>query len=540
MESTGTGLNSFTSRVRSAVTAAFGIATLCMLPVLGKIVSPAHITLYHLCGPVSALLVPILFNLLLLTALLTVLLCAFPSGSQMERVMWSFLLGFMPWVLLRSVSTLYNLYLPHPVSLSVFGLCFITALIASIPASQSLFVGLFKIGRGTLTAAAIFGMIMVGQTLWLGWKARHLNDVSTVTPSPTLASAPHKPRVIWIVFDEMSYEQVFVSRYPGIRLPNLDQFAQQAAIFSHVIPAGKYTDVILPSLISGIPDDSIRASSDGQHVYLRQSVGTAGDQLHWIELVPSKTVFAQAKSLGYRPAIVGWYNPYCRLLAEETASCFWTGQTELTAMFPAHNIRDNLFHPAVRLLSEIPEFLFAHHVRSIDQITEAQLHINDYTTIYMAADKVLANPGLDFVLLHLPIPHPNGIYDRYTGSLTTGRSTYLDNLVLADNYLGHVHEMLQRQGEWDEDTILITGDHSWRTKLLWNNDPRWSPEEQKASHNGQFDDRPLYAIKLPHQQKGITVATPFQALKTRSLLDSLLKQSLHTQDQLGLWVQSAN
>ncbi len=521
-------------RLLPALTAAFGIATICMLPVLGDIVSPVHITMYHLAGPPSALLLPVLFNLFLLTGILTFLLCASSAGSHAEAAIWCLLLGLIPWILLRSLSTLYNFDLPHRVSLSVFALCVLIAVMAwarSSRAKQAPLSRIIRIGSQVLAIAAILGTIMVVQLLWIAWRTRHLNDVSAMTPSAAVALTPHKPRIFWIVFDEMSYDQIFGSRYPGIDLPNLDQFAQQATVFTHAIPAGKFTDVILPSLISGVADEDIRASSDGQHLYLRQPSATP----RWTEFQGNNTVFADARSLDYHPAIVGWYNPYCRLLAPETSSCFWTGQTELTPLFPAQNIRDNLFHPAVRLLREIPGFLFAHHVQPLNQITEAQLHIADYTAIYQAADKVLTAPGLDFVLLHLPIPHPNGIYDRFTGSLTTGRSTYLDNLVLADKYLGHVRDVLQRQGEWDDATILIMGDHSWRTRLIWDTDPRWSAEEQRASHGGQFDDRPFYALKLPHQEKGTRIDSPFHALQTRPLLDALLHQDILTPVQLSAW-----
>jgi hypothetical protein len=178
-------------------------------------------------------------------------------------------------------------------------------------------------------------------------------------------------------------------------------------------------------------------------------------------------------------------------------------------------------------------------VRSADQVLNAQLHIDDYKKIYAAGDTALTNPSLDFVLLHLPIPHPNGIYDRHRGVLTTGHSTYLDNLALVDKYLAHVREILIQQHRWDSATILIMGDHSWRTRLLWVTDPRWSPEEQGASHGGQFDDRPFYALKLPQQTTPAKYAAPFHATNTRPLLDALLRHEISTPSQLAQWAHAA-
>ena len=56
--------------------------------------------------------------------------------------------------------------------------------------------------------------------------------------------------------------------------------------------AGDRTEAILPSLISGVPDDRIRSSSNGQHLYLHvpASPTTAS---HWQLFDPQQTVFAR-------------------------------------------------------------------------------------------------------------------------------------------------------------------------------------------------------------------------------------------------------
>ena len=510
-----------------------------MLPILGPLVSPTHITVYHLVGPVSALFVPALFNLFLLAAVLAVVLLLATPSHRLGIFIWSCFFFVMPWVLLRSLATLYSWNLPHRVSLLLFGVGLLCALGFTLlwrPALTPRYESGRRLGTNLLGLAAIFGCILTIQTCWFGWQARHLNDAPSATASNSTAPAAHS-LVLWIVFDEMSYAQAFESRAPGLALPTLDSFAAQSTTFTHTVPAGLYTDVVLPALMDGLPDDNIRASADGQSLNLHLSA-TPTSPAHWQLFNPAQTVFADAQSLGYRSAVAGWYNPYCRLLPAQLTSCFWTGQTDLTERFPARTIRANLFFPARRLLHEIPSFLFAHHVRSADQVLNAQLHINDYNDLYAAGDAALSNPSLDFVLLHLPIPHPNGIYDRHRGVLTTGNSTYLDNLALVDKYLAHVREVLIQQHRWDGATVLIMGDHSWRTRLLWTTDPRWSAEEQTASHGGQFDDRPFYALKLPNQTTPAQITQPYKATNTRSLIDALLHHEITTPQQLAQWVQA--
>ena len=44
------------------------------------------------------------------------------------------------------------------------------------------------------------------------------------------ATTPHQ-RVVWLLFDEMSYDQVFVHRFPGLELPNLDKLRGESVDF---------------------------------------------------------------------------------------------------------------------------------------------------------------------------------------------------------------------------------------------------------------------------------------------------------------------
>jgi hypothetical protein len=534
----GSGLPQRAS-VRSTFLPAFGVATLCLLPDLSAIVSATHENIYHLYGPVSALIVPALFNLFLLALLLTFCLRWARRIPRLEAIFWILLLGATPLIALRDVIVLCGFPPSHIGNLTAFAVCFVTIVVFSwrwTPARSPQYARARRIGASVLGFMAIFGLILVLQTFWIGWQARHLNDISSVTPASTQPLATHRPRVFWIVFDELSYDQVYGSRYPDLPLSTLDRFAREATVFTQVVPAGTYTQAILPALISGVPDDAIRSSADGHRLYLHVPASPAATA-HWQTFDPEQTIFAKAQSLGYHPAIVGWYNPYCRLLSRELSSCVWA--INAGNVFPGGYFLGNLFYRIACLASKIPHFFFPHRFRMYEQTVAAQLHIDDYKQLYGAADQAMADPSLDFVFLHMPIPHPWGIYDRRHGVLTTGPSTYIDNLALVDKYLAHLRLTLQQRHEWDDATILIMGDHSWRTQLLWKSAPGWTEEEQLASHGGQFDDRPFYALKLPAQHTPARITSTVHALDTRNLLDALLRHQIQTPAQLNAWAQQA-
>ena len=121
--------------------------------------------------------------------------------------------------------------------------------------------------------------------------------------------------------------------------------------------------------------------------------------------------------------------------------------------------------------------------------------------------------------------------------MASRHTSYIDNLALADIYLAHVRQLLERQHEWDSTAVVVMGDHSWRTSLIWTSSEGWTEEDEAASHHGQFDDRPGYIVKLPHQRAGARVDERFDAIRTRALFDALLQNRLRTPEELQEWVR---
>ena len=169
------------------------------------------------------------------------------------------------------------------------------------------------------------------------------------------------------------------------------------------------------------------------------------------------------------------------------------------------------------------------------------MHIDDYLDLNAATQKLLRDPSYSFVLLHLPVPHPWGIYNRHTGKFTVTGSSYIDNLALADKCLAVIRQTLEQTGQWDSSTIVVMGDHSWRTKQLWHlSKPgyAWAAEDDVASRGGQYDPRPAYLIKLPGQTTGDRIDTPYATVNTRKLFDAIMAHRINTPADLAAWVHS--
>jgi Sulfatase. len=517
---------------------AFGIATLCLLAVLGPLISPSHTVIFHTSAPAVSLFATVLFDLFALWAAVTVLLLLAERPGRRQFMIWAAILLALPLIVLKNISVLMGFMVPRWLDLSIAALA-CTAFVALSLCWKPSFVPAFaRVQRFLIVVfgfVALNGIGIVGQLLWYGWQVRALNAPQTLHQRSvgSVQNPPHA-RVIWILFDELSYQQVYGQRFPGLALPAFDALAQQATVFTHVIPAGAYTEEVVPSLLTGWPVDAIRASSNGQQLFLHDPATGK-----WRLFDQHQTIFQDALNDGYSTAVAGWYNPYCRILPQVLDRCFWT----LNLPYPGgivarQSVTRNVLSQLAHRVDSVSALLPGGHRSSSGFALETQLHVADYDDLYQAADAMLNDPGADFLFLHMPIPHPHGIYDRRRGVMTTRSSSYIDNLALADKYLAHVRALLQKRGEWDTSTIVIMGDHSWRTSFIWSKMGGWTPEDAAASHGAHFDDRPGYIVKLPHQQQGARIDTPFKAIHTRALLDQLLAGQLSTPEALDTWAKA--
>ena len=105
---------------------------------------------------------------------------------------------------------------------------------------------------------------MIPELFYLGLRAQRTDAGSPMT-HPMLASKRRVRgrggRIVWLLFDELSYNQTFDHRFPGLAMPALTNFKSQSVLFSDLKPAGYYTDRVIPSFFLGTPVDKSAAIS---------------------------------------------------------------------------------------------------------------------------------------------------------------------------------------------------------------------------------------------------------------------------------------
>lgn len=515
------------------VTEAFGLANVYLIALTGPLISTGHDLIYHLTGSASAIFVPVMIYVVVLFLLLAGLLTIAERGGRLRVVLWSAAVLVLPWVLTEAISGFMGAVVPGWAKL-LMGLTYVLG-VAAIAwgwrRALPVFEAVQPVIATILGVFALFGLLIFVQLAWFGWQARNLN------PSPLLhhtqvATAPPQSRIVWIVLDELSYQQVYEQRFPGLELPAFDQLAAQSTVFTNVVPTGMYTRHVIPSLLTGVPADGVRISGAGLLVAMHDTASG-----RWERFQQNDTVFQDAINAGYSTGVAGWYNPYCRVLPAVLDHCYWMyHEATPDNLSPEGSDATNLLAPLRAVLLAARPLLGKGTRPPSDELLDIQMHSADYRELLSAGDADLSDPSIGFLLVHMPVPHPFGFYDRKRHAFAAHHTSYIDNLALADLYLAHVRALLERKHEWDSTTVVVMGDHSWRTKQIWASTADWSAEDKAASHGGRFDDRPAYIVKMPHQQTGARIDERFGAIRTRALFDAMLQNRVRTPEELRQWV----
>ncbi len=378
----------------------------------------------------------------------------------------------------------------------------------------------------TAVSALRMGVLLVGFCmLWAlptlvaaGFVHQPRDQVEFRKPVP-VATAPHR-RIVWLLFDEMSYDQVFVHRWPGLELPNLDGLREQSVTLSEVRPDGYFTEDVIPSLLLGEPIDEVRGTWSGWMLY------RSGKQAPWQRFDGGQTLFADAERQGWTTGAMGAYNPYCRILQDQLDFC-WMDLPPL----PDHFSRDkgtleNVAAPLAANWKRVFQPGAARNAATGPSALEELGAVRE-------GDALIGDAAIDLCFVHLPLPHPPGHYNRATGRIVEGGS-YIDNLALSDRILGRMLADIAASGAAERTTVILSSDHSWRVGL-WRHSFGWTREDELASGHGHFDPRPMLMVRFPGETAPLEIGTPVPLLGTHNLIEQMLGGGIADPQQLEAW-----
>jgi len=470
---------------------AIGFAAIVLLPNYIDLTSSTGDSRMRFPTALTKIALAQLVDLAIVAMVFAALLAALRKLRTWPAIRWALVALLPPFLFVRNLNV-FPFDVPNGV---VFGVtlawfAIVAFLVARLPALAN---RLRRFGSAVLTGFVIFALVVTAQLV----RAAMWRPGPQAYASPIPAQPATKPRLIWILFDELAYKNTFESRDPSLNLPNFDRLRGESTLYTDMTPIAYRTTRAVPTFMLGRVVTDVQYTSDNR--YLVQTE----DAPHWTRFDANSSLFGLAKQAGVTTSIVGWYVAYCPIFAGVATECYWSnddaqdrGPTSLDASFA-----ENVWFP-LRILGE--QYIVPAKAWADVADWNAEGHIASVKDVSQHALAALANSQADLIYLHLPTPHPPSFWNRRTGTFATGGS-YLDSLDYSDRLLGQILDLLASQPRWQATTLLVQGDHSWRTQM-WRPVPGWSAEDERISHGGEWDPRPVLLIHTPGQQSPATVA----------------------------------
>jgi hypothetical protein len=320
---------------------------------------------------------------------------------------------------------------------------------------------------------------------------------------------PGRPRVVWIIFDELDYRLLIPDRPSTVAMPEFDRFRGQALNATDAHSPARDTSISVPSLLTG--KQFVRTKGYGPVTLYAERSGVSSME----PLDVNSTIFSDVRASGGNVAVVGWYLPYCRMFSASLSACSWYDNGNLLNITGA-GVDQNVASQA-RSLFETS--LFSPFGQSLTLKHTIRM-VQDFRRDALAA---VANPAFDLVFLHYPVPHAPHPYDRVKQTFTrsnSGFEGYSDSLALADLLLGELRSEMTRLHRWDNATILVTSDHPYR---------------ESRHLDGKSDPRVPFLLKFPGQNTPVVYTRPLQTLITRDLLNSVFRGELSSPQDAIDW-----
>jgi len=486
----------------------YGAAIIILLLPIWPLLSSRHSLMYHSFLPIQNIVWGFLIDLAVVSGLAALLFGYLQkSETGVRKGLWVLVGAELAPALATDISAVWQKNLPHLYAeLMFFGMLLAgLALLWLGPAAYHHFVR----GMQVLLLLAGCGMAwMVPELLYLALRAQpHDVRVPVLSASVVHASmAGDRKRIIWLLFDELSYNQAFDHRFPGLAMPEFDKLKSESYSFSDLQPAGYETQEVLPSFFLGYVLDDLRSDLNG-HAIIKPS-----GQKNWQPFDAHATLFSDAQRLGWTTGVVGWYNPYCRLLAGTLDYCFWrVGNGAWSGTASDQSVLKNAMAPFAEV---------ARRYRRQPGFPDQEKHASDLAAILLQAEALIRDENIRFVFIHLPVPHPPGVFDRRPPHQRVA-GTYIDNLALADRVLGELMGIINQTSLAPKTTLVVASDHSWRIPR-WRNAPQWSEEEETASQ-GRFDTRPVLMIHFPGQSDEHDITRPYDDIGLHDILEQMLQ-----------------
>jgi hypothetical protein len=388
-----------------------------------------------------------------------------------------------------------------------------------------------------ILAPLFFIFLVQGLWTYYGPASRRLGPGHAAGLLPASRSGA---RVIWIIFDELDSRLLFENRPARIHTPHFNALREHSLFADHVKSPARNTISAIPSLLLAkrIPQD------DDIDLDIRPVAVRFDGCSQFTTFRSQPNIFRRVRALGINTAVSGWYHPYCRMFRNDLSACASAVGAETSVAILQELLRDRPIYAKAAYLTnwQARQLPFNQRLHWISPMPGQaaylrQILINKLEFVLQNGERMLQDRKLQFVFLHIPSPHPPGIWNTRKDTFTTSnQANYADNLELADMILGRIRRILEETGDWDRATILVSSDHPYRPDhWLVNGEVPPSPEMIRLTQM-QWQPYIPFFLKLPGQRTGSIYHRKFNSVLSADLLLDTLEDKIQTPAQALKWL----
>jgi len=354
-------------------------------------------------------------------------------------------------------------------------------------------------------------ILAVQMFTWSTWHQRRER-----LPEPQAGGKSGGP-VLVFVFDEWSPQR---SMQDGEFLPwmkNLRSLCGQSVGFSRAVSPYPSTELSLPRFIY----------QTDQEFVVRRGACYWGRGPTAVNTTDRSSLFRLGREADYATHILGFHLPYRHILGDQVDYC---------RTFPTDPLKDGLLAKIVLRFCENMYYwndpISRRLRREVTGVVDRKRRRRIYKDFQEYREEMFQifddAPRRSFAVFHVRLPHFPLIF-REDGSYCDQPArdnsfpAYERQLRYLDVVIGQIVDALRANGRFDEATILITSDHSWRPDplLVESKDPAW----QSAI--------PL-VIKLPGQTAPARIDRPICTNQLEPLFEALFNGRRDPDELLGL------
>ncbi|MCX7059176.1 MAG: sulfatase-like hydrolase/transferase [Proteobacteria bacterium] len=323
--------------------------------------------------------------------------------------------------------------------------------------------------------------------------ADSLHGARVVAPRAVHGVTIPSRRVVWVVFDELDYGYALGTPQAQQRMPRLAALAAAGVSASNAMPPANSTLASLPSLLMGVAPHAL-------HVHGPASLDLEDVNARRVDFNLANSVFAKLPAGAASSSLLGYYHPYCEVLAG-------VGSCSSAAVYGA----SHWYSP---ILFQLPGFVIfrvlGNRYDVWSDVTREQL---------VQRDAVVGRTQDQLSFLHLNVPHVPGRFAQQRCGLPfslDATQSYLDSLCVVDEITGRIVDQL-RSSQVPEQSVLlvVTSDHWFRVV---------SPHQPQ---------RIPFIAWIVGESAGVRVTSPFSSSNTQRLVLGFLNGELVDQAALA-------